>query len=132
VICVKRLEIAHVLRIRFLALMSSAEIVILCRRVESVVESRDGRDVDHVPFRDHMYVAKAPQSFCFGDIYKLYEKALSEGWKSIDSAHLCHRYGFPMHLVKSPRHNMKITDPLDYYMCCAIFDVKEREALWER
>ena len=99
---------------------------------ESVVESRNGRDVDNVPFRDHMYVAKAPQSFCFGDIYKLYEKALSEGWKSIDSAHLCHRYGFPMHLVKSPRHNMKITDPLDYYMCCAIFDVKEREALWER
>lgn len=99
---------------------------------ESVVESKDGKTVDQVPFRDYVYVAKAPQSFYFGDIYRLYEKAMTEGWKSIDSAHLCHKYGFPMHLIKSPRHNMKITDPLDYYMCCAIFDMKERETLWEK
>ncbi|MBE6100553.1 MAG: 2-C-methyl-D-erythritol 4-phosphate cytidylyltransferase [Selenomonas ruminantium] len=99
---------------------------------ESVVESRDGQVVDNVPFRDYMYVAKAPQSFHFGDIYGLYAKALAEDWRSIDSAHLCQRYSFPMHLIKSPRHNMKITDPLDYYMCCAIFDMKEREALWEK
>lgn len=99
---------------------------------ESVVESLDGKNIDKVPLRDHMYVAKAPQSFLFGDIYKLYRQALADSLKFIDSAHLCNTYGFPLHLIKSPRHNMKITDPLDYYMCCAIFDVKEREAIWEK
>ena len=99
---------------------------------ESVVESADGKKIDKVPLRDHMYVAKAPQSFYFGDIYSLYGQALADRLKFIDSAHLCHTYGFPLHLIKSPRHNMKITDPMDYYMCCAIFDVKEREAIWEK
>ena len=99
---------------------------------ESVVESGDGKKIDKVPLRDHMYVAKAPQSFYFGDIYGLYRQALADGMKFVDSAHLCSTYGFPLHLIKGPRHNMKITDPLDYYMCCAIFDVKEREAIWEK
>lgn len=99
---------------------------------ESVVESGDGKNITHVPLREHVYVAKAPQSFYFGDIYRLYRKALADGRKFVDSAHLCHSYGFPLHLIKGPRHNMKITDPLDYYMCCAIFDVKEREAIWEK
>jgi len=99
---------------------------------ESVVESSDGKNIAHVPLREHMYVAKAPQSFYFGDIYRLYRQALADGRKFVDSAHLCHSYGFPLHLIKGPRHNMKITDPLDYYMCCAIFDVKEREAIWEK
>ena len=99
---------------------------------ESVVESADGKNIDRVPARDHTYIAKAPQSFRFGDIYRLYRQALSDKRKFVDSAHLCSTYGFPLHLIKSPRHNMKITDPLDYYMCCAIFDVKEREAIWEK
>lgn len=97
---------------------------------ESVVESRDGRDVDHVPFRDHMYVAKAPQSFRFGDIYRVYCRAQKDKRKSIDSAHLCHMYKVPMHMVKSPRHNMKITDPTDYYVCRAIYDTLESESIW--
>ena len=32
---------------------------------ESVVESADGDQIDHVPPREHMYIAKAPQSFFF-------------------------------------------------------------------
>lgn len=104
---------------------------ITCEAVrESVVESRDGVSIRHVPERDHMYIAKAPQSFCFGDIYRVYCRAQKDGRKSIDSAHLCHMYGVPMHMVKSPRHNMKITDPVDYYVCRALFDAMESESIW--
>ena len=104
---------------------------ITCEAVrESVVESRDGVSIAHVPLRDHMYVAKAPQSFYFGDIYKVYCRAQKDGRKSIDSAHLCYMYQVPMHMVKSPRHNMKITDPTDYYVCRAIYDTLESESIW--
>ena len=99
---------------------------------ESVVESADGNQIDHVPPREHIYIAKAPQSFYFGEIYSIYQQAQAEGRKSIDSAHLCNMYGFSLHLVKSPRHNMKITDPMDYYMCCAIFDAREREVIFDK
>lgn len=104
---------------------------ITCESVkESVVESRDGVSIAHVPFRDHMYIAKAPQSFYFGDIYKVYCRAQKDGRKSIDSAHLCYMYQVPMHMVRSPRHNMKITDPMDYYICRAIYDALESESIW--
>lgn len=104
---------------------------ITCESVkESVVESRDGASIAHVPPRDHMYIAKAPQSFYFGDIYKIYRKAQADGRKSIDSAHLCHMYKVPMHMIKSPKHNMKITDPMDYYICRAVYDAMENESIW--
>ena len=97
---------------------------------ESVVVSTNGKDIQQVPNRDNMYVAKAPQSFYFGEIYRVYCQAQKDGRKSIDSAHLCHMYGVPMHMVKSPRHNMKITDPVDYYVCRALFDAMESESIW--
>ena len=101
---------------------------ITCERVrESVVESRDGVSIDYVPPRDNMYIAKAPQSFYFGAISKLYRRALEDGRKSIDSAHLCHMYQVPMHMIESPRHNMKITDAMDYFVCRTIYDAMETE-----
>ncbi len=104
---------------------------ITCESVkESIVESRDGISIRTVPHRDYMYVAKAPQSFYFGDIYRIYAQAQKDGRKSIDSAHLCYQYKVPMHMIKSPRHNMKITDPVDYYMCRAVYDALENESIW--
>lgn len=104
---------------------------ITCESVkESIVESLDGVSIRNVPNRNHMYVAKAPQSFYYGDIYELYARAQKEGRKSIDSAHLCDIYKAPMHMIRSPRHNMKITDPVDYYMCRAIYDALENESIW--
>ena len=104
---------------------------ITCESVkESVVESPDGESIVHVPSRDYMYIAKAPQSFYFGDIYSIYAKAQRDGRKSIDSAHLCHIYKVPMHMIKSPKNNIKITDPMDYYVCRAIYDAMESESIW--
>ena len=101
---------------------------ITCEKVrESVVESRDGISIVHVPPRDNMYIAKAPQSFYFGAISKLYRDALTDGRKSIDSAHLCHMYHIPMHMIESPRHNMKITDAMDYFVCRTIYDAMDTE-----
>jgi 2-C-methyl-D-erythritol 4-phosphate cytidylyltransferase len=97
---------------------------------ESIVMSIDGEKIYDVPERRQMYVAKAPQSFRFGKILKLYEKAHEEQVKSIDSAHLCSLYDEPMNIVLSTKNNMKITDPADYYMYRALYDAIENQQVF--
>ena len=41
----------------------------------------------------------------------VYDRARSEGFKSIDSAHLMNTYGKDLYMVKSSRNNIKITEP---------------------
>lgn len=97
---------------------------------ESVVRSSNGAKIDDVPPRDDMYIAKAPQTFFFRDIFSAYQRGQEDGFKSIDSAHLCHKYGIPLHMVKSTQNNMKITDPADYYILRALYDAMENEQIW--
>lgn len=96
---------------------------------ESVLRSHDGEHVDEVPNRDMMYVAKAPQSFYFGDIIEIYERAKKDGKKSIDSSHLLSMYGVPMHIVPSVRNNIKITEPMDFYVFRALYEAMENQQI---
>jgi 2-C-methyl-D-erythritol 4-phosphate cytidylyltransferase len=60
---------------------------------ESVVRL-DGNDrITEVPPREKMFSAKAPQSFRYGMIWDLYQRAKHDGVRTIDSAHLCSIYG---------------------------------------
>lgn len=97
---------------------------------ESQVRSLDGQTVAEMPPRDQMYTAKAPQSFYYGDIRRLYERAQEDGIKSIDSAHLCSIYHKAMHMVKSTSNNMKITEPADFYICRALYDALEGQQVF--
>ncbi len=97
---------------------------------ESVVRSTDGKSISDVPPRDEMYVAKAPQSFRYGDILGLYETAFADGVKSIDSAHLCHLYHKPMHLIHSTKNNIKITEPADFYIIRALYEALESQQIY--
>lgn len=97
---------------------------------ESVVHSIDGESISDVPPRSQMYVAKAPQTFYYGDILKLYEKAAEDGIKTIDSSHLCHTYGQKMHMIKSTKNNIKITEPADYYIYRALYEALESQQIF--
>jgi 2-C-methyl-D-erythritol 4-phosphate cytidylyltransferase len=97
---------------------------------ESVIRSVDGRHICEVPPRDEMYIAKAPQSFLFGRILKLYEMAGMDGIKSIDSAHLCSLYKEPMNMVASTGNNLKITEPADYYIYRALYEAVEGQQIF--
>lgn len=97
---------------------------------ESVVRSIDGESICEVPPRPQMFTAKAPQSFYFGEILKLYEQARKEGLKTIDSSHLCSLYNVPMHMVQSTRNNIKITEPADYYMFRALYEAMENQQIF--
>lgn len=97
---------------------------------ESQIRSIDGKTVSEMPPRDQMYTAKAPQSFYYGKIEKMYELAQRDGVKSIDSAHLCSLYKEPLHMVKSTANNMKITEPADFYICRALYDAQEGQQVF--
>lgn len=97
---------------------------------ESIVRCIDGKNVSEVPPREQMYTAKAPQSFRYGEILKLYERAQKEGVQTIDSSHLCSLYHAPMHVVQSTKNNLKITEPADYYMYRALYEAMENQQIF--
>ena len=98
--------------------------------IESVVRLNENGLISEVPPRDSMYSAKAPQSFRYGMIWDLYQKARSENLATIDSAHLCNIYGVEMHTVKSSPNNIKITTSRDYYIFRALYEVMENQQIW--
>ncbi len=97
---------------------------------ESVVRSEDGETISEVPPRGDMYVAKAPQSFHYNDVMKLYEQARKDGNKSIDSSHLCSMYDVPMNMVISTSNNIKITEPADFYIYRALYEAIENQQVF--
>lgn len=97
---------------------------------ESVIQSKNGIDVDGEPDRREMYIAKAPQSFYFQQIFSCYQRAERENIKTIDSSHLLSIYSIPMHMVTSTKNNIKVTEPADYYMFRALFEAMENQQIF--
>jgi 2-C-methyl-D-erythritol 4-phosphate cytidylyltransferase len=97
---------------------------------ESVVYSLNGANISDVPSRSHAYIAKAPQSFYFGQILDAYEKAYNDKIKTIDSAQLCNLYNIPLYMVKSTKNNIKISDSVDYYMFRALYEASENQQIF--
>ena len=90
---------------------------------ETVVEACEAPDlrISSVTERGHTYTAKAPQSFLYGEILEAYRKSKEEGFLAIDSAHLLNHQGRDdLHIVPCSRHNLKITEPADYYIFRAL------------
>lgn len=96
---------------------------------ESVIRLNEKGMVSEMPPRAQMYSAKAPQSFRYGLIWKLYQRAHQEGIPTIDSAHLCSIYGVEMHTVKSSPNNLKITTPADFYIFRALYEAMENQQI---
>lgn len=97
---------------------------------ESIILSEDHYTVTDIPPREKLYVAKAPQSFYFEEIFSLYNRAKEDGFISVDSAHLCYNYKKELHIIESTKNNIKITDPSDYYIYRAIYEALESQQLY--
>jgi 2-C-methyl-D-erythritol 4-phosphate cytidylyltransferase len=96
---------------------------------ESVVSVGEGGLIKNVPPREEMFSAKAPQSFRYGIIWDLYQKAKKDRIATIDSAQLCSIYGLEMRTVPSTPNNIKITTPQDYYIFRALFEAMENQQI---
>lgn len=76
-------------------------------------------------------MAKAPQCFVLGEIYRNHLKAQSEGKSDfIDSASLMQYFGDKLYTVEGPAENIKITTPGDFYIFRAIADARENSQIF--
>jgi 2-C-methyl-D-erythritol 4-phosphate cytidylyltransferase len=96
---------------------------------ESIVRINETNEVINLAPRWEMFHAKAPQSFRYGMIWDLYQRAHRDGIIAVDSSHLCGHYGVKMHTVMSSPNNMKITTPADYYIFRALYEAMENEQI---
>lgn len=98
---------------------------------ETTVISEDNETISEITDRSKTYIARAPQSFYLDKILEAEEKAIAEGKNNvIDSSSLMHSYGEKIHLVECNSNNIKITEPVDYYIAKAILKLNEtREVL---
>lgn len=95
----------------------AAESVVIMDSEENIIKD--------MPKRHLVKVAKAPQSFYLKDIWEVHELAREDGFKSIDSSDLMHRYERKLYTVKSTPYNIKIATPSDYYVFRAIYEARE-------
>jgi len=97
---------------------------------ETIVSSEDARKISQVMPRERMRIAKAPQTFHFGEIYKEYEDAYKHGEQYIDSCQLMRQRGYVLNTVFSTEYNIKITTPTDYYIFRALTDALESSQIF--
>lgn len=83
-------------------------------------------EVGQIFSRSSCLMAKAPQCFKLGDIYRTHQIAIQEGKTNfIDSASLMQHYGYKLWTVQGSSENIKITTPVDFYIFRAIIDAEE-------
>ena len=96
--------------------------------VETVMLINDEREIEKVPPRSMLRLARAPQSFYLKDIIEAHRAAAAEGLSDfIDSCSMMKYYKHEMHMVDGPVENIKITTPMDYYAMKAILDARDKE-----
>ena len=95
---------------------------------ETGVISNNGKTVETTIERQHLYIAKAPQSFYYADALAAHEAAITMPDSiTIDTCTIMASLGKPLHFVLCDRCNIKITTPEDYYIFKAIYDLRESQ-----
>ena len=99
--------------------------------IETVIIEGNERNVKEIIDRSICQIAKAPQGFILGDIFKVHQKAISDGYIDfIDSACLMHKYVKQLHAVLGPSDNIKITTPSDFYVFKAFVEARENSDIF--
>ena len=65
------------------------------------------------------------------DILRVHEQAIKDNnHDHIDSATMMLAYGKKLHIVIGPAENLKVTTPVDFYICKALLDARESSELF--
>jgi len=97
---------------------------------ETILISREGKNVDEVPFRKETFAAQAPQSFRLDDIIAAHDEIRKRPEKyenMVDACTIMKTIGKDVHMVEGNRGNIKVTTPEDVYMYRALLQYKENE-----
>ena len=97
---------------------------------ETMLLSKDGDQVDSVPYRKETFAAQAPQSFYLKDIIAAHDvvRARPERYENmVDACTILKSQGLDVHMIPGNRGNIKVTTPADVYMYRALLQYKENE-----
>ncbi|MDD7334763.1 MAG: IspD/TarI family cytidylyltransferase [Lachnospiraceae bacterium] len=97
---------------------------------ETILLSKDGDQVDSVPYRKETFAAQAPQSFYLKDIIAAHDvvRARPERYENmVDACTILKSQGRDVHMIPGNRGNIKVTTPEDVYMYRALLQYKENE-----
>ena len=93
---------------------------------ETGVVSEDGVNTNKSIIRNTMYIAKAPQSFYFKDVWDAHLAGEDMPYTiTIDTCSLMTELGKKLHMVPCETTNIKITTPEDYFIFKALIDLRE-------
>lgn len=95
--------------------------------VRTGTDNKVGRIID----RSECQLAKAPQSFRLGELYKAHREAIDSGMQDcIDTAYLMQQSGHDVYTVECSAENIKITTPIDFYTFRALMDIRENSQIF--
>lgn len=97
---------------------------------ETILISKNGSEVNEVPYRKETFAAQAPQSFYLKDIIAAHDavRASAGGYENmVDACTIIRSQNITAHMVQGNRGNIKVTTPEDVYMFRALLQYKENE-----
>lgn len=103
--------------------------ITVAREHETFIQVDPNDCILSVGNRGVMRVAKAPQSFYYGEIFKNHQKAHVDGKTFIDSASMMFFYGIKLHTIECGSNNIKVTLPSDFYIFKALYDAEENSKI---
>lgn len=97
----------------------------------AITSQDDGVTVDDTIIRNTMYVAKAPQSFYFKDVFEAHSIGETMPYTiTIDTCSLMTELGRKLYMVPCKTTNIKITTPEDYFILKALLDLRESQDIF--
>ena len=106
---------------------------ITCTKINETIVISESDEIGEVIPREHLYAARAPQTFHLGEILDLYDRTVAAGeHDTIDSCTVMRRAGKPLYRVDGPSTNIKVTTGDDLHVARAFFSVIEDRELFGR
>lgn len=98
---------------------------------ETCIVSENRTDTERTIPRNTLFIAKAPQSFYFKDVYAAHKRGTTMPYTiTIDTCSLMTELGKKLHLVPCGNDNIKITTPDDYFIFKALIDLRETKNIF--
>lgn len=99
--------------------------------IETIAVRSTDNKVGQIIDRSKCQMAKAPQSFRLGVLYKVHKDAINAGITDcIDTAYLMQQSGHDVYTVEGSAENIKITTPTDFYTFRALMDIQENSQIF--
>lgn len=99
--------------------------------IETIAVRGTDNKVGQIIDRSKCQMAKAPQSFRLGELFKVHREAIDAGMNDcIDTAYLMQLNGYDVYTVEGSAENIKITTLTDFYTFRALMDIRENSQIF--